>query len=335
MKWTPHGEDSGAGSKTTSKTSTPVTITSLKVRQYAQVLRLANRQLEAVIDPAVGAEVRSLRPAGGPEFLFQAPWKRIQPATAEADEVAWTEAWQGGWQLLFPNAGEACEVGGTRHGFHGAASLARWRVDRAETDRAELSWTDAGGLAVRRRFALEETRLRVHTTVRSTRPVEIPFVLVEHLILGEPLAQAGSSIEITGGTLQPLADDGSLLPGSTATSWPFANFDGRLEDWSRGAEAPSSRFGSIGRIPDRRARVTVPTLKFAIEVRWSESFPHLWFWEERRRAGAPLEDVSCVGLEPATVPTSQGLARSLERGEASVLGPKGETEFAVEVRVVY
>jgi galactose mutarotase-like enzyme len=327
-------EARNATARATSSAPVTITITSAKVRQYAQVLRLANGQLEVVIDPGFGAEVRSLQPAGGPELLFQAPWKRAEPPAGEADEVAWTGVWRGGWQLLFPNAGEACEAAGRRHGFHGAASLAWWRVERAETDRAELSWTDAGGLAVHRSFALDEARLRVQTAVRNTRPVELPFVLVEHLIFGEPLARAGSSIEMPGATLQPLADDGSLLPGSTGTAWPFANLDGRVEDWSRGAESPSSRFGSVSAIPARRARVASPNLDHAIEVHWSETLPYLWFWEERGGAGAPLEQVSCLGLEPATVPTSQGLATGLERGEASLLAPHDAAEFAVEVRVM-
>lgn len=299
------------------------------------MLRLESQGIELVLDPARGGEVRSLRPSGGPELLFQAPWDQGGDPAPDADERSWTEAWQGGWQLLFPNAGASCEVGARRHGFHGAASLARWEVERAEPDCADLRWTDPGGLVARRSVAVEARTVRARTEVEHRGSEPAAFVLVEHLIFGEPLAGPEARVQLAGGTLVPLADEGFRLPGAEVSEWPYARRDDGVEDWSRGAEAPVSRFGAVIGVPGRRARVTSAGGDLAVELQWSETFPNLWFWEEGGGATeAPwLARTSCLGLEPASVPTGEGLARSLERGEATILGPGERAVFELELEV--
>ena len=298
-----------------------------------EVLRLRNRYLEFVLDPDRGAEGRSLI-AGGIEVLFQAPWAPAPTSRrTHADEHAWTTAWPGGWQILFPNAGEACVVDGRQHGFHGAASLAVWQVESARADTVDLRWRDDGGLLVDRRVDLVRRTVRATTTVTNVGSSAAEFVAVEHMIFGEPLGGQGSRVTLPGGTLVPLADDGTQLAGRPK-AWPLAVRRGESEDWSRGAAAPSSRFGTVSGLPERRAGLADARGRHAIELRWSESFPYLWFWEERGATPPPLAGVSCLGLEPATVSTSEGLAAARARGEATTLEQGESAHFEVEIEVL-
>jgi Domain of unknown function (DUF4432) len=298
------------------------------------MLRLRNCHLEFVLDSDRGAEGRSLK-ADGTELLFQAPWK---PAATErgahVDEYAWTTAWPGGWQVLFPNAGEACVVDGRRHGFHGAASLAGWRVEGAHRDSVDLRWADDSGLTVTRHVELIRRSVRAATTITNVGISPAEFVLVEHIVFGEPLCGDGSLVTLPGGAVIPLADDGTRLTGRPSP-WPLvAVGNDAPEDWSRGAPAPSSRFGVVTELPERRAGLQGRDARRAVEVRWSESLPYLWFWEERGAAGPPLAGVSCLGLEPASVSTSEGLAAARARGEATMLEPGGAAHFEVEIEVL-
>ncbi len=61
----------------------------------------------------------------------------------------------------------------------------------------------------------------------------------------------------------------------------------------------------------------------------------MWFWEERNRfAGPPWEKrVICLGLEPATASTGEGLGAAVARGEARVLEPMEEIVYWVELEV--
>jgi hypothetical protein len=303
------------------------------VQSSTSVLRLRNRHLEFVLDPERGAEGRSLK-AGGSELLFQAPWVSTPTnPRAQTDEHAWTTAWPGGWQILFPNAGEECVVDGRQHGFHGAASLAVWRVEREREDRADLRWEDESGLIVERRVELVRRIVRATTTITNGGGAVAEFVMVEHLIFGEPLCGHGSRVTLPGGTLVPLADDGTQLAGDPRP-WPSAVRHGEPEGWSRGAAAPSSRFGTVTGLPERRAALAGADGLLAIELRWSETFPYLWFWEERGAAPPPLAGVSCLGLEPATVSTSEGLAAGRARGEAITLEQGESAHFEVEIEVL-
>jgi galactose mutarotase-like enzyme len=290
------------------------------------VIALADGPLRLALDPGRGGEIVSLT-ADGVELLFRAPWPQDRAADPTASDEAWVDAWPGGWQLLFPNAGTACMVGARRHPFHGDASAAVWEVETAGGRAATLAWRDPDGIAVRRTVSLGGRSVRVATELENTGGGRAPFVLVEHLILGPPLLGDETTIELAGGELLPLADEGP--PTGEPAPWPGP------ADWSRTAPAPSSRFGAVVRPPARRVRVRVANAGLAVTLSWSEMLPHLWLWEERGSQGAPPWSgrTHCLGVEPASVPTGEGLAAALERGDAGALQPGERWTAAVELRV--
>jgi hypothetical protein len=43
--------------------------------------------------------------------------------------VAWLDRRSGGWQVLFPSAGDACVHGGVELDYHGEAAVSPWRCE--------------------------------------------------------------------------------------------------------------------------------------------------------------------------------------------------------------
>ena len=269
----------------------------------SEVLRLA-------VAPERG-EIRSLvHRRSGEELLFRSPWEPSRAPPGPPGAEAWVAAWPGGWTLLFPNAGNRCALDGREHGFHGAASLAAWSVVDASATAVTLAWTDASGLAVRRTVALDGAEVTVATEIENRAPEPRPYVLVEHLILGAALAGPGARVTAGPAAVLRMDDDGGPLGPPEA--WPTAG------DWTVVPDAPFSRFGALHDLERREVRVARGDL--AVALRWS-GLPCLWLWHEHRAsAGFPLP-ITALGLEPASVAGSTGLAQAVADGTASWLGP--------------
>ncbi len=302
------------------------------------MIPLESEDLLLLIDPERGADILSVQHrCSRTELLFQAPWKAAPPTAGEPDADAWTHSWRGGWQLLFPNAGAVCTVGGRDHGFHGAASLARWDVISTCEQAVELAWRDKSGLAIRRHVELDRRTVRASTRVRNDSGETAPFVLVEHMILGPPLVGVGTTITAPESTLLPLADEGPpLVTREDALPWPWsANADTR-EDWSCLPAGRYGRFGSLLGMDNPSVTVTSPTLGIGVRLRWSKTLPFAWLWEEMRSLEEPPFHgaVACLGIEPASTPTADGLAANLHRNDATVLAPDDELEVVVELEAL-
>jgi hypothetical protein len=276
-----------------------------------------NDELRAVVSAERG-EIRSLvhRPTGA-ELLFQSPWTPAPSRPDLLDPEAWTRAWPGGWTLLFPNAGEPCTLDGRAHGFHGAASLASWTVTGEADDAVTLAWRDVSGLDVARSVRLHGDRLEVANRVVNRSSSEQPYLLVEHLILGERLAGPGATISVPPADVVRMDDAG--VPLDHPEPWPTSG------GWDRVPSDPFSRFGGL--TPGEEPRVVVERDGLSVTVAWS-GLPALWLWHEHRASdGFPgAHPITCLGVEPSTTVGSQGLAIERDRGEAAVLAPGAAAE---------
>jgi len=91
---------------------------------------LENEALRVTVLPAKGAEIASLVDrASGTELLFTAPWGLQPPGSPPregSDGAPFLENYAGGWQELFPTAGDPCEYRGRSLPFHGEVATAAW-----------------------------------------------------------------------------------------------------------------------------------------------------------------------------------------------------------------
>lgn len=267
------------------------------------------------VDADGGGEVRSITTAGGRELLFQAPWTP-GPRARGADDTSWVAGWRGGWSLLFPNAGGACEFDGRFHPYHGDAALSRWAVVYADDVRASLKFTDPSGITAERVHQVDERSLSITTTIRNPTDATFTFVAVDHLILGDEFLTPQTVIRLPAGERTSLNDHASAGP------------------WEEVPDAPGQRFGCITNVPEARAIVTSEHV--ALSVQWKgESLDSLWYWVELNSekdqpwAGA----VRCLGIEPATTTETGGLAAAVAGGSARVLGPGAVTTFGTTLSI--
>jgi hypothetical protein len=291
-------------------------------------LVLAAGPLELAVDPARGAEVVSLRWEGR-ELLYRAHWPQEPAGPPPVDDERWTRAWPGGWQLLAPNAGLVASVDGVEHGFHGDLSVRPAELVDADDASLSFRWDDGRGLEVERAYAIDPEGVRARTRLHNASDRPLPYLLVEHVVLGGPLAGAEATIELAGGTLVPQTWEGAeAAPGEP---WPLA----AGEDWSRLGPAPMGRFGVVRTLPEGRATVRAPAAP-TVELRWSlDAMPHLWLWQERRLSTEPPWDgiTECLAIEPSLAPSADGLAAAVARGEARVLPPGGRANAALELEI--
>lgn len=303
-------------------------------RKVSPPVELHSDRLSATIDPVAGGCVRSLRDRhSGIELLVQTPPPTAPVPAPPADPDRWTRAWPGGWHLLFPNAGEPCTVHGVRHGFHGAASISRWDVLASDTATAQLAWRDQSGLAVTRQFALKGNVLRVRNDVTNGSSDMASFIIAEHLIFGPPLVGPGMYLGLAGGRLIPMTDTGQhIAPAADALEWPYADRGAGLEDWSNQPEQSLSRFGAVTELTD--AEVAIRNGSISVSVSWDmDPLPNLWLWHENAGPDTEADGITCLGVEPASVAHSLGLANAIESNEAVRLAPHETWHSDVRVSV--
>jgi len=271
--------------------------------------------ITVVVDADDGGEVRSITTATGRELLFRAPWTPSNYARG-ADDTSWVAGWRGGWSLLFPNAGGACEFDGRFHPYHGDAALSGWAVLHVDDVRASLKFTDPSGITVERVHVVDARSLAIATTIRNPTEATFSFVAVDHLILGDEFLTPQTVIRLPAGKRRSLDDHNSDGP------------------WEEIPNAPGQRFGCITDITGSRA--IVMSEHVALSVQWEgEALDSLWYWVELAStldqpwAGA----VRCLGIEPATTTETGGLAAAVAGGSARVLGPGAVTTFSTTLTI--
>ena len=217
------------------------------------------------------------------------------------------------------HAGRA--VGTRQHGFHGDASIAPWDVVASDATSVAARWRDREGLVAARQIELSSAAILATTDVVNTGSEPLPLILVEHLILGGPLAGEDVVIELDGGSVAPQTWAGE--PDGEPAPWPaaFGTLAGR----------PLARFGVVRDLATRAAVVRGGgrTLTLAF------SHPHLWLWQEGHASTAAPWDgrTACLGIEPATCPSADGLARAIARGEATILAPGDTITTHLEIEI--
>jgi hypothetical protein len=294
----------------------------------AAVTVLEVGELRAIIDPRHGAEIAELT-VSGRQVLSRTPWER-QPAVPAAEESDWVAAWSGGWQILFPNAGNASVADGLWHPFHGASSQALWNLQELRPASATLHWA-YDGWELERRVVLSERAIRVETEATNGTARPRQAVAVEHLTFGDDLLAAGP-IRLQCGPcdLQCLDADGA--PTGIPQRWP-AGADNN--DWSLlPTQGPVSRFGCLVDLDDTSIELSLADLQ--LRVRWDPTLPYLWCWLELDATSeAPWNNSTrALGLEPASYPHGLGLARACEDGSARVIGAGETWSWYVEVAAI-
>lgn len=287
---------------------------------------LRSDELLVRIDPGHGGEILDLIDlASGRQLLGRPPFGSNLPLPGDLDETTWTASYRGGWQTVLPNAGNACDVGGEQHGFHGSASIDPWTASDTSDVATLLRWS-GHGLQVEKRIALEAGAVAVRYRIANTTDRPVPLVALEHLSVGLEILHPSVRLAFPAAKAYELSEsDGPLEPPPHATGWPqIALLDGSVERGDEASlETPRSRLYVMNGLAGGWAAVWSATRGQGLALAWDvDWFAHSWVWHENRVSPDPWrQQGEIMAIEPSTVPHSLGLAAAEEAGQARVLAP--------------
>lgn len=285
------------------------------------VVRLTSPDLQVDVVPGKGGDITSIRHRNGVELLWQAPWGlRHKGAASTAGDSAENliEWYPGGWQTVFPNAGDAVTEHGAEWGMHGEAWLAPYDWEANGSGEIVLrTRLVRSPFELTRRIRVAGDRLTVTETTRNAGGEPVEAAWGHHAAFGPPFLGGSCRLETNAGTF--LADDerdlpaGDLAVGARST-WPYA--DSRsgapidLRDVP-GMETSVDRLGYLLDF-DGQPYVTLTNVRLGLTARlsWDGAvMPYAWLWYEMHASsGFPwYKAVYVLGIEPHSSYPGQGL----------------------------
>jgi Domain of unknown function (DUF4432) len=289
-------------------------------------LVLENEELRVTILPDKGADIVGFEhKASGIDPLFRAPWG-LGPAGSEpragSDGHAFLENYAGGWQELFPNAGDSCTYGGETIPFHGEVATVPWGCEPLGdalrcTVRCRLV-----PLRLTRTMRLEERTLVLEETVENEGSKPAQFVWGHHCVVGPPFLERGCKLRVAARTIETIPDmweDTARLEPAQRSSWP----NGRLRSGGEAdlSEVPGPEAGShddvyLTDLAGGWASVENRRLGLRFGLTWDpDVFRWIVSWQPYGGAHAmPLARAYALGVEPWV--TRRNLEEAAAAGEA-------------------
>lgn len=295
------------------------------------MIELCNETVRVEIEPEIGAELRFVGRPDGRNVLFYEPWQTPVPAresmaygSSVSDALS---SYRGGWQEMFPNAGQECEVMGVPLPFHGEGFASAWELVAHEQERAVLRLRSRLPLLLERVVELGDGRVLLRETLVNDSRLPVPYVWGHHpAFRSTPEALIDLPAEEL--VVDPMEGPVDLAPGARAR-WPQApGLDGRSVDLRKRVPGPLLRVCYLPDLPAGWAALRYPSERLGVALSWDLAmFPHLWLWENIAQADFPWYGrSSIVALEPNSSWPAAGLATAIENGRAHLLEPGGSAE---------
>ena len=173
---------------------------------------IASDELRVMVNPDVGGTIVQVTHLGsGLDVLGKVPWDPVDaPITSLAAlaETEWLTRFTGGWPLLFPNGGDACNFGGIFHGFHGEASIAPWEFSAsADTIRLRRRFFSVP-VDMERELTVERELLIVRERLWSDGTLPVEVMWGHHATFGSDLL--AGPVEITTGARRVVVDAATI-----------------------------------------------------------------------------------------------------------------------------
>ena len=300
---------------------------------------LENEFLRVGVLPEKGADIfEFVYQPSGIQILIEMPGGLKPPGDLPQDEFL--DNYEGGWQELFPNHGDACEFRGQAMPMHGEVALLPWEV-QVLSDTVTETRLHFQVRCQKTPFLLERImRLRAETaqleileklTNESDEPCE--FVWGHHVTLGETFLGGESRLDIAARTIltpDVLFESGTarLAPGQTSP-WPSAQ--DRMGNTIDLASIPARQVHShddafLTGLERGHYTVTSPSRGLRFSLDWDETlFPWVAFWQPYGGADLPpFTGMYGVGIEPWI--SRYPLAEAVEKGQAHRLAGRTSLE---------
>jgi hypothetical protein len=271
--------------------------------------------------------------------------------SSNPDSIAtFLDAYPGGWQEIFPAAGQPSNHLGARFGQHGEVCNPPWDV-RIVEDTEDAVAVNFLVRTLKTPFLLEKTirlvrgepKISIAETVTNESDVELRAMWGHHITFGKPFLDPTCRIAVPDG-VTVIPDPNDFTPtrrvkGDRRHTWPIAEApDGSSSDL-RALPEPG-RAGEMSYLTDFSEgwfEVEHPGKQIAFRVDWDiETMPYLWFWQEFGQSpAAPWYGRHYnIGLEPSSSYPTTGIADSVENGSAMRLGPRETKSFWMTATVL-
>jgi hypothetical protein len=316
---------------------------------------LENDAIAVTVVPVKGADIVGLvAKPDGVDVMWKSPWGLPPlvggvPAAFDS-QVTWSAAYEGGWQVLFPNGGPAGTYKGVELNFHGEASTSAWEIDGIDAagESAEIRLS----LRLRRspfrierqmRLAGDRPVLTIRERVTNLGGERMEFMWGHHPAYGAPFLSGACRIDTSAGAVWADADyDGPANPltRDATFDWPVGARDGVPADLSMlPAEdgPPRQMLAFLRDFPGSHGwyGITNTELGLGVGLVWPlDVFPFAWFWQEMHASsGFPwYREVYTMAIEPFTsIPG--GLLNVMEKTQTQRALDPGES-LAMELSAV-
>jgi galactose mutarotase-like enzyme len=279
-----------------------------------RALYLENDALKVTVLPDKGADVYEfVHKPSGVDFLMKTP-EGLRPPSEEPP-ADFLDNYEGGWQELFPNAGDPCEYEGISLRFHGEVALLDWayaveRDDREETSVLLSVRCPKTGLLLDRRMRLREDEpvLEIDEEVTNRSDSQTKFVWGHHVVLGGDFLEDGCRVNVPARTLitpEELYEPATARLASGQTErWPLARGRGADErvDLSHvpGPGVRSHDDAFLTDLDEGRLSVTNPRKDLEFVLEWDAAlFRYVVLWAPYGGADLPpLTGIYGLGIEP-------------------------------------
>jgi Domain of unknown function (DUF4432) len=298
--------------------------------QGYEALWLENDSLKVGVLPEKGADIfEFIYKPSGVDFLMKTP-SGLHPH-GERRPADFLENYEGGWQELFPNPGDAYEVPGITLPFHGEVALLPWEyvVERDDEQETSIRFSvrcEQMPFKLERLMRLRQgmPALEITGTVTNLAPAPAHFCWGHHIVLGGDFLEAGCSLEVPARTIVTPEEAFEpatvrLAPGQNEP-WPWARGrrQGEQFDLRRipGPEAHSHDDVYLVDLEKGAVNVVNPRLGLRFWLDWdAHIFKCLVNWQPFGGSDLPpLTGIYGVGIEPWV--SRFGLAQAIEAGEA-------------------
>jgi galactose mutarotase-like enzyme len=321
----------------------------------SEIVTLENELLSVSVWPEKGAEIVSLRyRRKNIDVLWKAPWEVKKPAKGLSifpdSATVWLEHYSGGWQEIFPNAGDECIYKNFELSFHGEASLTPWSYEVLENSVRKVSIHFYSNLKhspfrLTRVMTIKqgEPMLLLSERITNLSDQTIEYVWGHHPAFGAPFLSEYCRVDCGAKLIE--ADDryehaSNFLQPAGEWAWPFVqNKTGEIFDIGN-LPSPNSGVSCLAYLKDFTEgwyAITNNELGFGVGMVWpKEIFPYAYFWIEANAFdGFPFYSRAyTVATEPFSSIPGQGLVNVIQKtGTQKNLRQHEESTF--EMRVVF
>lgn len=295
---------------------------------------LSNGLLEVRVS-TVGMILTHLSRTGKENLLASADWDS-PAATAVTGSYGssitdFHANYRGGWHLLFPNSGNACQVAGAELPFHGEVASHTWTVTGVGEDWITAETVARLPLSISRRISLTGNSIRIEDDITNLSDLDIPYLFGHH-----PVFPLSPDIRVDFPQSQPITLHNLGLRKEKEALNKLTRggpYEGQLLEHD--FVGPLNALIALSDLSSPWVAARHIVEQDSVGLVWDgEMMPNLWVWAQSESPDFPwFGRGRFLGLEPQSTATANGLAFHVDDGKSMSLLPRQQKSTWIEAHV--